>query len=739
MRDPSQKKAARTRFRYNEAGAGGIAPAPVPRRPAAGRHPTIPLEEADMGDSSPTKKGGRVLRVGDSLLTGLEYLVREQALHAAVLDGDRRPVGLFHLFDFLKRLGGDAEIDLNAPIDGFMEHDPVIVTVGAALPPTDRPGAAPAVEVDFRGRFQALRYLDLPDGEDLPEHVLERSFLQIARRNAKKSIYMVAMTDADGVIIFTNDRLRRFAGKKSLEGMNIREIFPFVNLSRVVLKGLAKVETVQDKSLATLGFPLLTDDTIKYIAFVFQDVGRLIEQSDAMMAANDSIDLMRTILDLSVEGLQVVNKDGIITFVNRSFEEIHNIPASEAVGRHVTEVIENTRMHIVARTGVPELDEIQRIGKRRFVVSRIPIKRKGQCVGALGKIVFRHLDQVDLLARKVENLKKQVEFYRQKQGAPPETLFTFDDIVARAPASEKAKETAMRAAPTDTTVLLLGESGVGKEVYAHSIHHLSLRCRGPFIRVNCSAIQNDLFESELFGYEEGAFTGAKKGGKQGKFEQANFGTIFLDEITEVPLDIQSKLLRVLQEQEIEKIGQESLKRVDVRIIAATNQDIQKLVEQGKFRKDLFYRLNVIPILIPPLRERREDILELVRILWDQLAKKHGIYHKSLGPDALQVMEEYDWPGNIREMRNVLERSLTIILQDTITAEQIQMIMVGSRETVTECMKNEECRLDALVESTERRAISFALARCNNNRMQAAKILGVSRALLYKKMHQYGMI
>lgn len=737
MRGPSQKRAARQGIRYNGTGAGGDGAGRCPS--SAPRAMMIELEEADMGGPFLGEPGHLILRSGDSLLTGLEGLIRERALYAAVLDGERRPVGLFHLFDFLKHLSAEPEVDLGAPVDRFMERAPVIVPAGGEIPAGKEPGPAPVVEVDARGRFQALRFLDLPDGEDLPDHVLEKSFLQIVRRNAAKSIYMLAVTDADGNVLFANDRLRRFAGRKNLEGLNIREIFPFVNLSRVVQKGQAKVETVQDKALATLGFPLLTDDAIKYIAFVFQDVGRLIEQSDAMMAANDSIDLMRIILDLSVEGLQVVNREGIITFVNRSFEEIHNIPASQAVGRHVTEVIENTRMHIVARTGVPELDEIQKIGKRRFVVSRIPIKRKGQCVGAVGKIIFQHLDQVDLLARKVENLKKQVEFYRQKQGAPPETQFTFDDIVAIAPASAKAKETAMRAAPTDTTVLLLGESGVGKEVYAHSIHHMSLRCRGPFIRVNCSAIQHDLFESELFGYEEGAFTGAKKGGKQGKFEQANFGTIFLDEITEVPLGIQAKLLRVLQEQEIEKVGQEAVKRVDVRIIAATNQDIQRLVEEGKFRKDLFYRLNVIPVTIPPLRERRADILELVRILWEQLAKKHGIYHKSLDPDALQVLEEYDWPGNIREMRNVLERSLTIILQDTINAEQIQMIMVGSRDTVLECMRNEECRLEQLVENTERRAISFALARCNNNRAQAAKVLGVSRALLYKKMHQYGMI
>ena len=434
-----------------------------------------------------------------------------------------------------------------------------------------------------------------------------------------------------------------------------------------------------------------------------------------------------------------MNRDGVITMVNRSFEEIHGVPSERAVGRHVTEVIENTRMHIVAQTGIAELGELQKIGNMRVVVSRIPLYRNGKCVGAAGKIDFQDLGQVNRLAHKVEHLQKELEALRKNKGAvAPDVRFSFADVVALSPASREAKATALRAAPQDSTVLLLGESGVGKEVFAHAIHAFSTRASEPFVRVNCSAIQETLFESELFGYEDGAFTGARKGGKQGKFEMADGGTIFLDEIGDVPLSVQAKLLRVLQEREIEKVGSEQVLKVDVRVIAATNQELTRLAEEGKFRRDLYYRLSVIPIRIPPLRERHEDVPELVRIFWEELKRRHGIYHKALSPEAQKLLERYEWPGNIRELHNVLERALTIVVEPTISDEQVRMIMVGAREARDEFCLSEDCGLSDLVEQTERRALGFALARTNNNRLQAAKLLGISRALLYKKMHAYGM-
>jgi transcriptional regulator with PAS, ATPase and Fis domain len=292
---------------------------------------------------------------------------------------------------------------------------------------------------------------------------------------------------------------------------------------------------------------------------------------------------------------------------------------------------------------------------------------------------------------------------------------------------------------TEATVLLLGESGVGKEVYAHSIHQMSHRAFAPFVCVNCSAIQENLFESELFGYEEGAFTGAKKGGRQGKFELANNGTIFLDEIGDMPLEVQAKLLRVLQEQEIDKLGGEKQVHINVRVITATNQDLEDVVAKGRFRKDLFYRINVIPVNIPALRDRREDIAELVHRFWEELKRKHGIYHKKLAPDVVDFLVQQDWPGNIRELHNVLERSLTIVLEELITLDHIRIIVFGARSGKGRFTAAGNITLDQAVKDAEQKAISFALARCSNNRLQAAKMLEISRPLLYKKLHEFHII
>ena len=449
-------------------------------------------------------------------------------------------------------------------------------------------------------------------------------------------------------------------------------------------------------------------------------------------------DFLGNILDISLQGLQVVNTKGQIVYINKSFEEIHQVRREDIIGRHVTEIIENTRMHIVAETGIKEKDELQEIHGKEFVVTRIPIHENNKCIGAVGFIRFRFTDDVKQLTKKVEKLEQQLKSANKKMLINADTKFVFDDIVAVSQASRNAKEMAKRAAASDSTVLLLGESGVGKEVYAQSVHNMSLRNKGPFIRMNCSAIQESLFESELFGYEDGAFTGAKKGGKKGKFELANNGTIFLDEIGDMPLPVQAKLLRVIQEREIDKLGDEKTISVDVRIIAATNQNLEKLVDEGKFRKDLYYRLNVIPIIIPPLRDRILDIPRLVKLFWENLQKKRGVYYKALDYSALTALENHSWPGNIRELNNVLERVMAVVTQDEINESHINTIIQGQHPGKEEFCIKKNCKLNELVESTERGAISIALVRANNNKSEAAKILGISRALLYKKLHQYNM-
>lgn len=547
---------------------------------------------------------------------------------------------------------------------------------------------------------------------------------------------MAVFTTDRGAIQFANAPFRMFFGSgNSL----LTEIEPFRQFfgSPTGNNIRARAFGVNERSLLAVEVPFSITPGERELLFLMVDVDRRLLEADEFRTMKERMELLEKLLDASTDALQFVNRDGIITFVNRSYEQIHHVKAEDVIGKHVTDVIENTRMHIVATTGVPEIGELQLINKRRYMVNRIPVFRNNECIGAVGIILFVDLDWVLELANRVERLKRQLEHYRQLPEKCPDTRYSTDDIVAVSPRSAAAKATTLRVSPTDSTVLLLGETGVGKEVYAHVIHATSLRCRGPFIRVNCSAIVESLFESELFGYAEGAFTGARKGGQLGKFELANFGTILLDEIADMPLESQAKVLRVLQEQEVEKLGAGKQVKVDVRVIASTNQNLAKLVEQGKFRKDLFYRINVIPIALPALRERTEDIQPLVSMFWDQLTRRHGVYYKNLSADAVAFLESYSWPGNVRELRNLLERALAIVREDTITAEHLRVLLLGG--LATDCpAPGGGFMLQAQVEIAERRAISVALARSNNNRVQAAKLLGITRPLLYKKMHLYSI-
>ncbi|MBE3554919.1 MAG: sigma 54-interacting transcriptional regulator, partial [Thermicanus sp.] len=299
----------------------------------------------------------------------------------------------------------------------------------------------------------------------------------------------------------------------------------------------------------------------------------------------------------------------------------------------------------------------------------------------------------------------------------------------------EVKELAEKAAMSKSTVLLQGESGTGKELFAHAIHAASPRHHGPFIRVNCGAIPTELLESELFGYEEGAFTGAKKGGKPGKFELANGGTLFLDEVGDLPLSMQAKILRVLQEKEIEPLGSIRLKKVDVRVIAATHKDLKKMVDLGEFRHDLYYRLNVFTLTIPPLRERKEDIPPLVSAILQKLSQELGIMGKGLSDEVLHLFQTYHWPGNIRELYNALERSVAVSEKGEIEVKDLPLYLRDMSGSIPHPSLQP---LDVAIRETEKQLIQQALKETGGNKVRAAEILGIHRANLYRKLDRYGL-
>jgi transcriptional regulator with PAS, ATPase and Fis domain len=333
-------------------------------------------------------------------------------------------------------------------------------------------------------------------------------------------------------------------------------------------------------------------------------------------------------------------------------------------------------------------------------------------------------------ALELRNLRNENRELKEELG----TRYGFDNLVGRSQAMREIFATILRVAPTRATVLLAGESGVGKDMIARAIHHHSPRNGRPFVKINCTALPENLMESELFGYEKGAFTGANVS-KPGKFEQADTGTVFLDEIGDVPPSIQVKLLRILQEREFERLGSNKVKHIDVRVLAATNVDLRAALENGTFREDLFYRLNVLPIDIPPLRERKEDIAFLAEHFVKKLAKDLGSPVQSISEAAIHKLQNYHWPGNVRELENVMERSMVLSSNTTLEPDDIKLdLQPRSRAQQVDNFLPEGMTLDTYEQSI----IREALKRANGNKSQAARLLGLTRNALRYRLSQMGM-
>ncbi|WP_412759190.1 sigma 54-interacting transcriptional regulator [Neobacillus mesonae] len=458
----------------------------------------------------------------------------------------------------------------------------------------------------------------------------------------------------------------------------------------------------------------------------------------------NSAEALEAILESAYEGIAVVDENGILQEFNEAYCRFIGIKRDEAIGRHVTEVIENTQLHLTVKTGIPARGVLQTIHGEDMVVHRIPIWREGRVVGAIGMLIFEGVTEVYKIYEKLleNNHQKQPnkELLTLKQ--EKDSRLTLDQIIGTSEEISHVKRMARRAARTAATVLIMGESGTGKEMFAKGIHNLSPFSKGPFISVNCGAIPDNLFESELFGYDDGAFTGAKKGGKPGKFELANNGTIFLDEIGELPLIMQTKLLRVLQEKEVERVGGITKYPINIRIIGATNRDLKEMVDKGQFREDLYYRLNIIQLMLPPLRERKKDIPILIAHYMKEICDRYQIKVKSLTQVAVTAFIDYSWRGNIRELVNTIERLVTLVDGQVIDLEHLPFPMKGPGarkieqripQTVAPTLI-QEVRMEG--SRKEKEMILKALKNAGGNKSKAAEILGIHRTTLYQKLKRH---
>ena len=447
------------------------------------------------------------------------------------------------------------------------------------------------------------------------------------------------------------------------------------------------------------------------------------------------LEMYQLIFESIYNGAVVTDAEGIITHFNHFYGQFLGVDPQSQIGRHCTEAVENSRMHIVAQTGNAEINQSQLIKGQKMVVQRIPIKKDGKVIAVFGQVMFKDVKDVGKLARELSLLESKVKLYEEELLSLRSTRYTFDSIIGRSEALKNLKREALKAAGNSFPVLITGESGTGKELFAQAIHHASGRRLHPFVRINCAAIPRDLLESELFGYEKGAFTGAKTEGKPGKFELAHEGTIFLDEIGDLPAEMQPKLLRAIEDKEFERVGGTKVVRSDFRVIAATNQNLEDMLTTGRFRKDLYYRLNVISLHVPPLRERPGDTLAITQHFLEQTAQEANLAGLSIDKEAEGALRSYEWPGNVRELTNVLERTVSGLEGRTIRVADLPFYVPRGRRRDD---PHQPASLREMQSRSERETIWAALKEAKFQKARAARILGIHRTLLYKKMKKYNL-
>ena len=493
-------------------------------------------------------------------------------------------------------------------------------------------------------------------------------------------------------------------------------------------------EVTGNKDLAKVLRGQLPDNTVLVEAPAVNIMLSIIRDRKELLEIKEVKEQLSIILNTAHEGIQMVDRKGIIKYVNQGFTRITGIPASQRIGTNVFEVSPDGALVEVLRTGKPCMGKRNKaVGSNAEVISNAsPIIINGEMIGAV--VVFQDITEVLRLTEELQRSTSVINGLRDEIIKLSEGRGRFDDIICESSKMKNIINLARKAAREDSTILITGESGTGKEIFANAIHAESPRAGKPFIKVNCAAIPENLLESELFGYEAGAFTGASKL-KLGKFELASGGTIFLDEIGDMSPMLQAKLLRVIQEREIERIGGSKPIKIDVRIISATNRDLLALIGSGAFREDLYFRLNVININIPPLRERREDIPALTRVYIEHFNRKFQKNIKGVTEKAKDMLLSYDWPGNVRELMNILERTILMSQGEWITDDLLRpyfdqvKIKSSSRDAI---MPLEEMEKDLIMRALKEFGSSV------EGKRKAAEALKISLATLYNKIKKYGI-
>lgn len=548
---------------------------------------------------------------------------------------------------------------------------------------------------------------------------------------------MIAV-DVDGIVTLFNKSAERLTGKRASEvlGRAVESVIENTRLPIILETGKSELNQQQplnNITIITNRMPVLDDDgkMIGAIA-VFRDISDMIDLAERITNLNEIRETLEATINATQDAISVVDEHGIGIMINPAYTKMTGYTESDVIGKDCTfDLAEGESVHKeVIRTGKPVKGKRLKVGsmKKEVIAEAAPIIVKGVLKGSVA--IIHDLTEINEIYERLDQAKQIIRNLEAK--------YTFEDIVGSSEILLNAIEKAKIAAETPATVIIRGESGTGKELFAHAIHNASSRRYSQFVRVNCAAINENLLESELFGYEEGAFTGASKGGKIGLFEKANGGTLFLDEIGELSLNTQAKLLRVLQEKEVLKVGSNKPKPIDVRIISATNVDLEQAIIDKKFRQDLYYRLNVVPIDIPALRQHKSDIPALVKHLINRYNQEYGRNVSDISSIAMARILEYDWIGNVRELENFIGRAMINIKmhEHLMTLNHLPPLLSNRMDKpVAELhdFSDSSRLLDDNVKRFEKTYIKSVLDACEGSRERTAKELGISLRTLYYKM------
>ncbi len=680
---------------------------------------------------------GPLLQLNSSLRDVIEAFSQCSFSALPVMDGEGKYTGLIKSQDIFSQLGKmsyESSVEgLCVPSEPVKENDKVLPILEQ-----DHPDVIPVVNNEnMLMGFVARR--DLVEAALKWYKTTADKFSQVVA----SSYNGIIAIDTEGIIFVFNPAAERILerDRKQYLGKHISELDPAKGLMETLEKGSVSIgvkNVINGKTIMSNRSPLVYNGQVVGAMGVFLDVSTLESVTEELNKHKALVRKLNAIIESSYDGLYICDKNGIVTNVNTAWERICGVSREQVVGKSAYDLVAEGLYNKSAATKALETKKTCTVmlemtsgpkASQKIMATSTPVfDEKGE----IEQVVVNVRDITEL-----ENLKKQLDDIRHYASELQEMQIQqlqMDDLVAQSPAMQRVLELVTRVSRVESTVLITGESGVGKEVIAKKIHLLSKRKNKPLIKINCGAIPENLLESELFGYEGGAFTGAKKEGKPGMFELASEGTLFLDEIGELPINLQVKLLRAIQEKEIIRVGGLKAIPVDVRIIAATNKDLASMVRKGTFREDLFYRLNVVNINIPPLRQRREDIVPLLFEVLKKFNTKYGLDKRLTGP-VVERLLQYDWPGNIRELENLVERLVVLVNEPYIQVMHLPEFLQENGSKTKAITVNGIVPLKTAIQELEAQLIENALKEHRTTR-KVAQLLEVNQSTIVRKIKHY---